>query len=89
MAAAPPAAPSALGNEDARLYQWQISYLEGSAPDAQKIAAEYQEIGALDSAMRTLEKASGDLALAKCLKNQQDQRVPFYQGQAMCKASLR
>jgi hypothetical protein len=88
-AAAPQTAPRpAQSNPDATLYTREISSLRGSFTFNLNASSELIALGDTTGAQARLDKADRSHKLARCLENQLQRGVPFYNGKATCSVAV-
>jgi hypothetical protein len=87
--AAPQAAPRpAAGNPDATLYAREINSLRGTYTFNLDASKEMMAVGGLKQAEAMLDKADRSHKNLRCLENQLQRGVPFYNGKATCSVAV-
>jgi hypothetical protein len=79
---------SALPASEAALYRSEISSLNALSAIKAKASREEQGFGELQRASDYLKDAQYNLAIARCLQNQLDLGIPYYQGKSICSTAV-
>jgi hypothetical protein len=79
-----------LSADDLSSYKFQIESLETISASRREFAQrQANDYGFVDEAIKTAASASEQLGMVRCLKNQMQQGVPFYEGKATCGAAAK